>query len=223
VAFQPVQSAGDDRVGCKLLEGADGICDGRLEQRPGEVGPADDRVQLADAGQALGVPANVDHADVPGSRSGRPARVRRRWRSAPGHLSQRVGCQLPPRQAWWIGNPFSKPATRSTSPVISTDRSYRNEGCCSMTSKPTPGARAGPAGRPASCRPAAAGFQHRRPAAHPGQRQSPGRPFVRQQQQVHGVVADDQHNQLVDRLERVLRSLARVMLLNLRQSQVTIR
>jgi len=28
-----------------------------------------------------------------------------------------------------MGNPFSKPVTRSTSPVISTDRSNRKEGC----------------------------------------------------------------------------------------------
>jgi len=47
------------------------------------------------------------------------------------------GSQLPPRQAWWIGKPFSNPVTRSTSPVISTDRSYRNDGCrCSIMPKP---------------------------------------------------------------------------------------
>ena len=57
--------SGDDQVGCELLEGADGVGDDRLEQRAGEVEPADDRVQLADAGQALGVPADVDHAGVP--------------------------------------------------------------------------------------------------------------------------------------------------------------
>ena len=56
---------GDDHVGCELLQRANGVADDRLEQGAGEMEPADDRVQLVHAGQALGVAADVDHAGVP--------------------------------------------------------------------------------------------------------------------------------------------------------------
>jgi hypothetical protein len=42
-----------------LFERADGVGDARLEQRAGQVKPADDRVQRAYASQALGVAANI--------------------------------------------------------------------------------------------------------------------------------------------------------------------
>jgi len=45
----------------------DGVRNDRLEQRAGQVEPADDGVQLGDARQALGVAADVDHAGVPAS------------------------------------------------------------------------------------------------------------------------------------------------------------
>jgi len=57
----------------------------------------------------------------------------------PGGQGQMACCQAPVGHAAarWIGKPFSNPVTRSTSPVISTDRSYRNDGCrCSMMPKP---------------------------------------------------------------------------------------
>ena len=56
---------GDDHLGGELLQSADGVPDDRLEQRAGQVEAADDGVQLVDAGQALGVAADVDDARVP--------------------------------------------------------------------------------------------------------------------------------------------------------------
>ncbi len=64
VAFQPVQWAGTITSGASR-SGGDSVCDDRLEQRSGQVEPADHRVQLADAGQALGVAADIDHAGMP--------------------------------------------------------------------------------------------------------------------------------------------------------------
>jgi hypothetical protein len=91
--------------------------------------PADDRMELVHAGQALGVAADVDHAGVPAAGEDDEPRPVTLAISAWSSRISGSGSQLPPRQAWWMGNPFSKPVTRSTSPVISTDRSYRNDGC----------------------------------------------------------------------------------------------
>ena len=55
---------GDHHVGCELFECADGVVDDRLEQRAGQMESADKRVQFADAGQALGIAADVDHPGV---------------------------------------------------------------------------------------------------------------------------------------------------------------
>ena len=64
----------DGHLGCELSERADAVGDDRLEQRPGQVEPADDRVQRADAGQALGVVADVDDPGVPAAgQDGQPA------------------------------------------------------------------------------------------------------------------------------------------------------
>ena len=56
---------GDDHLGGELLERIDGVPDDRFEQRAGQMEAADDGVQLVDAGQSLGVTADVDDARVP--------------------------------------------------------------------------------------------------------------------------------------------------------------
>src|ERR1017187_8852436 len=49
------------------------------------------------------------------------------------------GAQMPLCRAWWMGNPCSNLVVRSTSPVMSTERSNRNEGWrFSMMSNPAP-------------------------------------------------------------------------------------
>ena len=92
--------SGHDHLGDELLKSADGVPDDRLEQRVGRVEPTDDGVQFLDAGQALGVGADVDDAACPqpvSTTSPRPAT----W--AINAWSCKIsgsGSQLPPRQAW---------------------------------------------------------------------------------------------------------------------------